>query len=220
MYGVRSRLLGALLAFSPLAAAVAHAQPAGIEALQQNMRQIMSNPVLHASAVRAGQERALLCTVCHGKDGISTRDWIPNLAGQNPAFLLEQMHAYAHKLRIDMNMNKLIESMSPEELINVALFYASQPLQARTNLERSEQPGDAARGKRVYDAMCLRCHGPDGRDEKGYAWLAGQKSTYLRQSLERYRNADDGRIDPDMRQIVGGLSDEEIANLVKFLGTL
>ena len=41
-------------------------------------------------------------------------------------------------------------------------------------------PLDIAEGKRVADASCARCHGPDGISlAKGVPHLAGQRAVYL-----------------------------------------
>ena len=43
-------------------------------------------PVAHAADVEAGKSKvASVCAACHGANGVSVSDAIPNLAGQKPA---------------------------------------------------------------------------------------------------------------------------------------
>ena len=47
-----------------------------------------------AANLDAGRAKALaVCTACHGANGVSVGDAIPNLAGQKPAYLEAQLKA-------------------------------------------------------------------------------------------------------------------------------
>ena len=43
---------------------------------------------------KAGQNKALVCSACHGADGHSTNPQWPNLAGQYASYLVQQLHYY------------------------------------------------------------------------------------------------------------------------------
>ncbi len=187
------------------------------EALQARAQALAERPQALAEARRAGGERAAFCKTCHGSDGISTRPWIPNLAGQNLDYLVEQIVAYATGAREDYVMNQLAASFRPRDVINLSVFYASMPN------EQFPEPADPERtrvGKEYYAAVCQACHGADGRGEQGYSWLAGQKPEYIRRALKRYRDRTGGRLDPTMAAVTHKLSDAEIDSLAAYISTM
>ncbi|MBE8190048.1 MAG: cytochrome c, partial [Candidatus Thioglobus sp.] len=64
------------------------------------------------------------CSVCHGKNGISTQDEFPNLAGQNEIYLLSALRAYKSGGRIEPRMNAMIKDVSDKQLRALAEHYA------------------------------------------------------------------------------------------------
>jgi cytochrome c553 len=67
------------------------------------------------------------CAACHGNDGVSIDNNIPNLAGQHYSYLLEQMIAYKQKSRNNPIMNEMIGPLSQQQIEDIAAYYASVP---------------------------------------------------------------------------------------------
>lgn len=85
----------------------------------------------------------------------------------------------------------------------------------------SALPADIEAGKKIAQAKrCGDCHGAAGISPEGtsYPNLAGQKLSYLRQTLAAYR--DKTRQHPLMTEIAKDLSDSEIANLAAYFASL
>jgi cytochrome c553 len=57
---------------------------------------------------------------------------IPNLAGQHYAYLVEQTNAFKQKDRVNPLMNQMVQSLSQEQIEDIAAFYASVPIQVKT----------------------------------------------------------------------------------------
>lgn len=52
-------------------------------------------PVARAADVEAGKARvATVCAACHGENGVSVSDAIPNLAAQKAGYLEAQLRAF------------------------------------------------------------------------------------------------------------------------------
>ncbi len=90
-----------------------------------DLKKKQSSPELKQRAIAMGKQRALLCSQCHGKDGNSVKMDIPNLASQNPVYLLEQIQKFADGRRKDFVMNALAKNFSPEDKVNLTIFYAN-----------------------------------------------------------------------------------------------
>jgi cytochrome c553 len=68
-----------------------------------------------------------LCGGCHGPQGISTNPLWPNLAGQKDQYLAKSMQDYKAGLRNDPNMTALAQTLSDDEIVKLAAYYAALP---------------------------------------------------------------------------------------------
>jgi len=81
-----------------------------------------------AQDAAAGKARAeAVCSACHGLNGISVTDAIPNLAGQKAAYLGSQLRQLKDGTRKNAIMGAIAAQLSPEDITNVAAFYSSLP---------------------------------------------------------------------------------------------
>src|SRR5258705_6142946 len=84
-------------------------------------------PVADAADVEAGKSKvATVCAACHGVNGVSVSDAIPNLAGQKPAYLESQLRALKDGTRKNPLMNAIASQLAPEDIANVAAYFATQ----------------------------------------------------------------------------------------------
>lgn len=178
--------------------------------------QVLSSPAAMAKAVQDGKKAAFFCANCHGETGNSAYDYIPNLAGQHPAYLLNQIHKFADGRRQDDFMSGMIKVMKEEERFNIAIYYSAQQVQPAS----SEESAQTARGKALFSSICSNCHGARGYGSQTTARLAGQHALYLRQSLEKYRAGAKERSDPVMGSIARRLNDTDIAAVAAYIATM
>lgn len=79
-------------------------------------------PVM-AADVEAGKRKAATCAGCHGPEGISRNPMWPNLAGQQPGYLVKQLKAFRDGSRKDPMMTPLAAPLSDEDIANLAAYY-------------------------------------------------------------------------------------------------
>jgi cytochrome c553 len=197
--------LALLLAASSFAAYGADAQVAAIQKNSDALR----------AAVQAGRKASFFCVNCHGESGVSKLPEVPNLAGQNADYLLEQIRKFGDGRRKDEFMQGLIKVLTEEEKVQISLFYAVQKVP-------SGQPDVAlvANGKQVYAKFCHRCHGDQARGDEVIPRLAGQHPEYVIQSVTRYRDKTGERIDPLMFSAVAPLNNAQIKAVAAFLNSM
>jgi cytochrome c553 len=81
-----------------------------------------------AADIEAGKTKvAAVCSACHGANGISVADNIPNLAGQRSAYLQAQLKALKDGTRKNPVMNAIAAQLSATDIENVVAWFASQP---------------------------------------------------------------------------------------------
>ena len=85
--------------------------------------------------IEAGKAKvASVCAACHGLNGVSVSDTIPNLAAQRPAYLEAQLKAFKDGLRRPAGavsptatMAAIATQLSAEDIVNLAAYFAAQP---------------------------------------------------------------------------------------------
>lgn len=181
------------------------------------LKSMESDPALSATALRVGAKVAAVCANCHGDNGNSRQPDTPNLAGQNPRYLLEQMQKFVEGRRRNEFMEGMIKAMKPDERASAAWFYARQTV-------APQPPVDAAlraKGKAYFDQVCFRCHGADGHGSENFARVAGQHPSYVAQALKRYRDGGElKRSDPLMSAATKGMSDTDIQAVAAYVASL
>jgi len=165
------------------------------------------------------------CDRCHGSGGVSDDPGTPHLAGQSAAYTVKQMKDYKSGLREDKNMYKRVRKLDEQQMVDIALWYESQPLPEIKSLARQElkvpqlvDKGDPARSV----PPCDICHGKDGYTTTGgIPVLAGQHVGYLISTMEYFKDGSRSN-DPAgaVQVIIKKLSDAEIETLARYYAAL
>ncbi len=81
-----------------------------------------------AADTEAGRAKAAaVCAACHGANGVSVSDRIPNLAGQRAGYLSDQLQAFKDGSRKSDIMNVMAPQLSDADIANLAAHFAAQP---------------------------------------------------------------------------------------------
>ena len=200
----------------PASAQSARARSTADVDLTARLKEAQRDPALNESLVKTGQRVAAICANCHGDGGNSRKPDIPNLAGQNPAYLIEQLRQFADGRRRFEFMEGMIKAMNSDEKIGAVLFYASQ----KVTYKPTANAALAAKGKDYFNKICWRCHAEDGRGNEKFARIAGQQADYMRTTLKRYRSGVGPRIDPLMVASTKLMTDADIDAVVAYVGAM
>ena len=73
---------------------------------------------------KAGRQKAEVCAVCHGLDGLAKIPEAPNLAGQSEGYLIEQITAFKSGERKNEMMSVVVQDLSPTDIENLAAYYS------------------------------------------------------------------------------------------------
>lgn len=150
----------------------------------------------------AGRGKAQACADCHGAEGASPHPGIPNLAGQQKAYLLKELMdfkfstkstAFARtRIRSQSHMSPQVLTLSIDDMKILADWFANQPCPKVEASDSGPKPAKAMR--------CEACHGDEGRSSANFVpSLAGQKEAYLAAQLSLLRETAQGLFpaDPD-----------------------
>ena len=190
-------------------AAACHAQTP-----QDALNTALASPKAMSAAVEQGRAASFFCANCHGATGLSKYPEVPNLAGQHPIYLLNQIEAFSEGRRRNEFMQGLVKVLTPQDKAAIALFYSRQPPRGST-AGAENAPGSAA-----YRQHCARCHGDKAAGQAAFPRLAGQQAEYLRLSLRRYLERSGERNFAPMSEAVQKLGASRIDDVVEYLSGL
>jgi sulfide dehydrogenase cytochrome subunit len=128
-----------------------------------------------ALAGPSGEALAFTCAGCHGTDGSSVGPSMPSIAGMDPEVFVDAMKAYQADKRNATIMNRIARGYSDEQLKDMGWFFAKQRLHLTP---QKHDAALAARGARLHEKHCEKCHENGGRPGDA-GTLAGQWMPYL-----------------------------------------
>lgn len=167
-----------------------------------------------------------VCAACHAKDGNSPLSVNPNLAGQFPEYLSNQLLSFKTGKRKSAVMSGIVAALTPEDMKNLGAYYG----------EQMPKPGAAkdkelvAFGQKIYRGgnaatavpACASCHTPDGAGiPSQFPRLAGQHAEYVLTQLKAFSSGE--RADDNskmMRAIALKLSEPEMRAVAEYISGL
>ncbi len=190
----------------------------------------------------AGKALATTCAACHGEGGNSVASTFPKIAGLGEKYLLKQLQNIkagnnGEPGRPVPQMTGILAGFSDQDLVDIASYYAQQPMQIsgakeiEVQIYTGEKVDGLELGARIYRGgnletgvpACTGCHSPRGlgNSPAGYPRLGGQHADYIATQLKAFRAGD--RVNDNnavMRDVAKNMSDAEIAAVANFIAGL
>lgn len=174
---------------------------------------------LYANANDIAQGKRLVeatCGACHGVNGISTVQGVPNLAAQRPAYLYLELNNYRAGIRSASVMNDIIKPLNDDALFQAAAYFSSlaPPQISATKGSIGSAPDPLETGKTAA-AACGGCHGEAGVSKTaGIPSLVGLDPKYFVAAVKAYKNGQ--RKNDLMKSMVAGVSDATLTNIALY----
>ena len=178
-----------------------------------------------AETVEQAAPKTATCIACHGEDGNGVLPDYPNLSGQNQAYALHQLRLIKSGEREIAVMAGLLDSMTDEDLQDLALHYASMPGKIGQSDEKLLGLGEAIyRGGILAKEVpaCTACHAPNGQGNHlaGFPRIAGQPIAYTVAQLKLYREGlrtSDENMNGMMRAVASRMTDTEMEAVANYV---
>ena len=211
------------LAISTLALITSVKSMAADDSMAITAQQIGSgNPVIGKEKSDSGR-----CQECHGANGNSGDERIPNHAGQYAGYLIKQLSNFQSGERYHTVMTIMAEDLSTTDKADIAAYFARQKIMQGEGA--SDNPlarnlfvnGDQARDI----PACVSCHGDNGKgriaNNVTYPVIGGQSRVYLRTQLVNWKLGDrSNSANGMMNKITKLLNEDEIDALANYISGL
>jgi len=177
------------------------------------------------------QAKLAYCKTCHGLSGQGYRgaNPMPRLAGQQPEYLENQLHAFIERRRTNPIMNNVAHVLSPNMITALAAHFKDLNPKSLGGAPQEL----VATGKKIYQEgvpgtdipACASCHGPEAKGDGAFPRLAGQLHDYILRKLvnwskERGQDAANPDTSAIMEPIAHGLTDPQIKAVAAYLSYL
>jgi cytochrome c553 len=150
---------------------------------------VVAAPAAPANAAEAQfGAKLLVCSACHGDNGVPKNATIPIIWGQQENYLVKQLHDFQNGARDFEVMSWMAKTLSPEETASAAADFAKKDWPARTVTAAAPSPPAGL-------ALCQVCHQQNffGGLAVGDATaprLAGQRYEYLVEAMRRFADGE------------------------------
>jgi cytochrome c553 len=163
------------------------------------------------------EQKAQLCTACHGESGVPQQKTTPVLWGQQLGYLYVQLRDYKSGARKNDQMSAVVATLERDDLLALAQYFSPKPWPALG------QPTAAAAAAQALSAtravVCTSCHQENYNGEGTQPRLAGQQRDYLAQTMLDFRGGKRAN-NPGMSDLMKSISESDIAAIAEYLAGL
>ncbi|WBY03691.1 c-type cytochrome [Ramlibacter tataouinensis] len=185
-----------------------------------------------AAAASAGavplQARIAMCVGCHNIPGYQASfpevHKVPMIAGQSAAYIEAALGAYKTGERRHPTMRSIADSLSEQDIKEIAAYYAKLGTDEPVAEQPSRQPG-AQVGALLQKGACVSCHGANFSKPiaPNYPKIAGQHRDYLFVALKSYKADPKGPVGRG-NAVMGGIAKQfgnaELKAMADYIGSL
>ena len=183
-----------------------------------------------APGAKSIESKVAMCIGCHGIKGYQASfpevHKVPMISGQSAKYIVSALNAYKAGDRKHPTMRGIADSLSDQDMNDVAAFYeasgkgAGKPVGDTPNREPSPQVAAL-----LQKAACVSCHGANFSKpiDPSYPKIAGQHADYMFVALKAYKtenNSAVGRSNGVMAAIARQFSNAELKALAGYVSSL
>jgi cytochrome c553 len=175
-------------------------------------------PCSSAFAADAIEDKAKVCTTCHGAAGVPQLKPTPVIWGQNAGYLFLQLRDFQSGARRNELMSPIAATLAKEDLLPLAEYFSKLKW---PNLQQPSAPQDVATKalKANSSVGCTGCHLDHFQGDGSTARLAGQQHDYLSKTMMDFRDKSRGN-NPGMSDLMKATAVDDLQALATYLAGL
>ncbi len=164
------------------------------------------------------EQKAQLCTACHGESGVPQQKTTPVLWGQQLGYLYVELRDYKSGARKNDQMSAVVATLERDDMLALAQYFSQKPWPPLGQPPAASAVAAQALGA-TRAVVCTSCHQEDYNGEGTQPRLAGQHKDYLAQTMLDFRTGKRGN-NPGMSDLMKSISEADIAAIAEYLAGL
>jgi len=181
---------------------------------------LLAGLVLAAGAAGAQtiEEKAQVCSACHGENGVPQAKTTPIIWGQNEGYLYLQLRDFNRGSRKNEQMTVIAADLSKDDMKALAAHFTKL---AWPDLQQPSAPKDVAAKALIPigSINCPSCHLDELQGDGTTARLAGQQREYLKKTMSEFRDGTRGN-NPGMSDLMKAISPDDIVAIAEYVAGL
>lgn len=171
-----------------------------------------------AAVAQTIEEKAQLCSACHGEAGIPQEKTTPVIWGQNEGYLYLNLRDFNKGSRKNEQMSAIAADLSKDDMKALAAYFSKL---AWPKLQQPSAAKDVSTKAltAIGSIGCPSCHLDQFQGDGTTARLAGQQSEYLKQTMLAFRDGSRGN-NPGMSDLMKAISPDDIGAISQYVAGL
>src|SRR3984957_4890158 len=149
------------------------------------------------------EDKASVCSACHGEKGLPAEPAVPIIWGQNEGYLYLELRDFQKGARKDDQMTPIAQSLSKEDALVLAAYFAGKPW-PKTGIKL---------------VVCASCHREEFQGDASIPRLAGQSHDYLAKTMTDFRTRARAN-NPGMSDLMNTVTPEQVTAIAAYLAGL
>jgi len=162
------------------------------------------------------EQKAQLCTACHGESGVPQQTTTPVIWGQQLGYLYLELRDYNSGARKNDQMSAVAAGLQRDDMMALAQYFSQKPWPSLGQPPAS-QAAAAQALRATSSVVCTSCHQEGYKGEGTQPRLAGQQKDYLAQTMLDFRDGKRGN-NPGMADLMKSISESDIPAIAEYLG--
>ena len=160
------------------------------------------------------EDKASVCSACHGEKGLPAEPAIPIIWGQNEGYLYLELRDFQKGARKDDQMTPIAQSLSKEDAQALAEYFSAKPW-PKTRAPEASKTDTTTAVAAIKSVVCTSCHLEQFQGDSSVPRLAGQQGDYLAKTMTDFRNRSRAN-NPGMSDLMNTVTPEQIASMAKY----
>jgi len=172
----------------------------------------------NAAWADAIDDKAQVCSACHGEKGMPLDSSIPIIWGQNEGYLYLQFRDFQKGARKDERMSPMAQSLSKDDARALAAYFSAKPW-PKTGAPEASKADAAAAMTAIKSVVCSSCHLEQFQGDSSIPRLAGQSHDYLAKTMTDFRTRVRAN-NPGMSDLMNTVTPEQVTAIAAYLAGL
>jgi cytochrome c553 len=163
-------------------------------------------------------DKASVCSPCHGEKGLPLDPAIPIIWGQYSGYLYLQLRDFQKGARKDDRMTPIAQSLSRDDASALAEYFAAKPW-PKTGAPDASKADATAAMTAIKSVVCTSCHLEEFQGNSSIPRLAGQQRDYLAKTMADFRSRTRAN-NPGMSDLMNTVTPEQLTAVAAYLAGL